>query len=762
LAVAKLIRYLESVLPTVPYKITLGNEPDLYKERQWSSPDVDPRLYTLNTFAPATGAFMKKMARLRPDVTFICPALSGNLKYEYLAYYRAFFGADRPANLVPAMHGYAADVATLPAGQKNLLEQQAEALRLWGKFRRISGTEIGSGNPLGDIESLSDKAYFDDGVAWLLLSTEHRTPPGQDNNWKFLIDPRANDPIARYLADIVNRTQNRVLRNIREWDGAGLQILRGHGEPRTAYDVDYVEHNTPATMIAGQTNAVQLTLRNPSYRTWPAGGPHPVRLGYHWYTATGQEVPAGLWNDLRTSLPYDVLPGDRVTLNCNLGAPRQPGTYEVRWDLVEELRTWFAWQGVETLNVAVTVKPEDTTPTPPVETPTRRWTVSASHNNRLDGPDHLLQAIDGNPYTRWSSRLPQQPGMWFQIDLGQTQTISQIRLVQDSSPRDYPRGYVVRLSTDGQQWQTVAEAPQNQQPLEVIFSPRPARLIRIEQTGNDSVYWWSIHSVEVLGEIRISARSSHNNVLTGADNLAQALDGKLDTRWSSRALQQPGMWVELDLKQMRNVKGLKLDATGSPNDYPRGYVVEVSTDGQQWHEVARRGNNDRALDLSFATQPARYIRVEQTASAERWWWSIHEIVVRYDDSKRVITATASHNNVLTGADNLTQALDGQPDTRWSSRTLQRPGMWFELDLNRSQTVKGLQLDSAASPQDYPRGYIVSLSLDRQQWTEVARKNSNDRALDVTFEPRAARYIRVAQTGQSEQWWWSIHRVEIRT
>ena len=756
LAIAKLIRYLETVLPTVPFKIALGNEPDLPKERQWSSPDVEPRTYTLDTFAPATGAFMKKMARLRPDVTFICPALSGNLKYEYLAYYRAFFGADRPANLVPGMHGYAADVATLPAGQKNLLEQQAEALRLWGKFRRISGTEIGSGNPLGDIESLSDKGYFEDGVAWLLLSTEHRTPPGQDNNWKFVIDPRANDPTARYLADIVNRTQNRVLRNIREWDGAGLQILRGHGEPRSAYDADYIEHNTPPTMIAGQTNAVQFTLRNSSYRTWPAGGPNPVRLGYHWYTSSGQEVPATLWDDHRTQLPYDVLPGDQVTLNCNLGAPRQPGSYELRWDLVEEMRTWFAWQGVETLNIAVTVKPEVPTPTPP------QLTVSASHNNRLDGPDNLRQAIDANPYTRWSSRQPQQPGMWFQIDLSQTQTVSQIRLVQDSSPRDYPRGYVVRVSTDGQAWQTVAEVPQNQQPLDVIFSPRPVRLIRIEQTGSDSIYWWSIHAVEISSEIKISAQSSHNNVLTGADNVAQAVDGQPDTRWSSRALQQPGMWFELDLKQLRNIKGLKLDTAGSPNDYPRGYIVRLSPDGQQWREVARQDNSDRALDLNFAAQPARYIRVEQTASADRWWWSIHEVAVRYDDSRLVITATASHNNVLSGVDNLTQALDDQPDTRWSSRALQQPGMWFELDLNSIQTVKGLQLDTAASWQDYPRGYIVSISLDRQQWTEVARKNNNDRALDVNFEPRTARYIRVAQTGQSDQWWWSIHRVEVRT
>jgi hypothetical protein len=87
------------------------------------------------------------------------------------------------------------------------------------------------------------------------------------------------------------------------------------------------------------------------------------------------------------------------------------------------------------------------------------------------------------------------------------------------------------------------------------------------------------------------------------------------------------MWFELDLNQVRSVGGLSLDSAGSPNDYPRGYVVRLSTDHSQWTEVARDDHNDRALDVSFAPQSARYIRVEQTGSAERWWWSIHGVTV---------------------------------------------------------------------------------------------------------------------------------------
>ncbi len=624
LAIFKLIRYLEAMLPAVPFKIALGNEPDLFKERQWSDPSADPRTYTLNQFAPAMGAFMKKLARQRPDVTFMCPALSAILKYDYLSYYTAFFGDERPENLIPCMHGYSADVQAMPGGQRNLVEQQAEALRAWGGFRHVSGTEIGSGNPFADCEALSEKGYFDDVIAWILLSTDHITPPEQDNNWNFRINPGIDDPTARHLADIINRTQARVLRNIRERGGVGLQIMSAHIVDRPAYAVEYVDHNTPTTMIAGQTNAVRVTIRNTSYRTWPAGGVNQVRLGYHWYTSDGRDVPSSLWEDNRASLPYDLRPGHSLSLNCNLSAPRTSGTYDVRWDMVEEMRTWFAWQGVPTLNVRVAVN-ADISISPPAPA---GMSVSASHNNRQQGFDNVRQAIDNNPYTRWSTLQPQRPGMWFQIDLGQVRTLSQVRLNNEPSPLDYPRGYIVKVSRDGHNWTTVADNPLNDRPLNVTFSPRQVRFIRIEQTGSDPVFWWSIHEFGFSGEVRASASASHNNVLVGADNVMQALDGRPETRWSTRALQRPGMWFEIDLNTTRTVRGLALDTAGSPNDYPRGYIVRLSEDHNRWEEVARNDHNDRALDITFSPLPARYIRIEQTGSADRWWWSIHQVTVK--------------------------------------------------------------------------------------------------------------------------------------
>ncbi len=392
-------------------------------------------------------------------------------------------------------------------------------------------------------------------------------------------------------------------------------------DDRPPYAVDYVSHNTPDTMVAGSTVTVQMTIRNMSRRVWPEAGTNMVRLSYHWYTADGQPLSPDLWTQNRSRLPFDVLPGHSATVYIILEAPRVAGNYILKWDMVEEFITWFAWQKVPTLDVPVQVKAD------PILPPPGQLKATASHNNVQQGYDNLQQSLDNNPHTRWSTVHPQRPGMWFQLDLGQVQTVTQIRLDNANSPMDYPRGYIVKVSPNGQNWETVAENSQNDKPVNVIFSARQVRFIRVEQTGHSDHWWWSIHTVQVSGQVRVTAQASHNNVLSGADNVLQALDGNLQTRWSTRTFQRPGQWFEIDLNTTRTIKRLIVDSTGSPFDYPRGYIVRLSTDQRNWVEVARQASNTGSLDISFTPRSVRFIRIEQTGSADRWWWSIHRIGV---------------------------------------------------------------------------------------------------------------------------------------
>jgi mono/diheme cytochrome c family protein len=123
-----------------------------------------------------------------------------------------------------------------------------------------------------------------------------------------------------------------------------------------------------------------------------------------------------------------------------------------------------------------------------------KWKVTASHNS---GSARL--AIDGNIQSRFDTATEQVPGMWFQIELPQATEIEGLELDAASSNRDYPRGYKVELSTDGQHWgQPVSTGHGTGPQTEIIFPTAKARFIRITQTGSVHGLFWSIHELQVL------------------------------------------------------------------------------------------------------------------------------------------------------------------------------------------------------------------------------------------------------------------------
>ncbi|RME49611.1 MAG: hypothetical protein D6791_00365, partial [Chloroflexi bacterium] len=119
-------------------------------------------------------------------------------------------------------------------------------------------------------------------------------------------------------------------------------------EPDEPYRAILVAVLAPQKADTGSTIELRLSIRNDGTMTWPAGGDHPVRVGYHWYDRDGTAVPAA---DLRTALPRDVAPGEKLELDVRVGAPRVPGQFRLSLDMVHENITWFADRGSPTLDL---------------------------------------------------------------------------------------------------------------------------------------------------------------------------------------------------------------------------------------------------------------------------------------------------------------------------------------------------------------------------------------------------------------------------
>ena len=121
----------------------------------------------------------------------------------------------------------------------------------------------------------------------------------------------------------------------------------------TDFKASYTLASPPAKLESGQTVNVPVTIANLGRGTFPVTSSYPVSLGYHWYDLAGQVVT---WDGARTRLPADLLKGQSVTLSAPVTAPEKGGTYQLRFDLVQEGVGWFSSKGVPTKNVSVTVQ----------------------------------------------------------------------------------------------------------------------------------------------------------------------------------------------------------------------------------------------------------------------------------------------------------------------------------------------------------------------------------------------------------------------
>jgi hypothetical protein len=133
------------------------------------------------------------------------------------------------------------------------------------------------------------------------------------------------------------------------------------------------------------------------------------------------------------------------------------------------------------------------------------WRFQTNYNPQMA---HL--AADGKMSTRWTTGRPQIPGAYFQIDFGKIEKVGRIRVLTGASINDFPRGYSIRYSADGQTWTSLNSimSPvslhwtgetllKSSQDLDLTFPSTSMRYLQIVNTGKDDVYYWSIHEVEL-------------------------------------------------------------------------------------------------------------------------------------------------------------------------------------------------------------------------------------------------------------------------
>jgi hypothetical protein len=253
--------------------------------------------------------------------------------------------------------------------------------------------------------------------------------------------------------------------------------------------------------------------------------------------------------------------------------------------------------------------------------------------------------------------------------------------------------------------------------------------------------------------------ASTNAPSPSAGSPANALDGKMTTRFSSDKAQAAGLYFKVDLGSAQSFDELDMNVAGSPTDYARGYTVEVSADDSSWATVASCSGSTTPEIVSFPTQTARYLIVVLTAPSTAWW-SIDELNVYGGSCSGPASGpaldrtswVASTNAPSTSADSPANALDGNLTTRFSSDKDQAPGLYFEADLGSATSFDALAMGTPNSSSDYARGYEVEVSTDDMSWATVASCAGTATPEIVNFPVQKARYVRVVLAATANQSW----------
>jgi hypothetical protein len=118
-----------------------------------------------------------------------------------------------------------------------------------------------------------------------------------------------------------------------------------------------------------------------------------------------------------------------------------------------------------------------------------------------------------------------------------------------------------------------------------------------------------------------------------------ATDGRAETRWSTRAPQVPGQWLQVELEAPAELGGLELDLGGAALEYPRGLAVQVARDAG-WADVdatirwlgplvwtgthVLRAGVERVV-VVFPSTRVRALRIVQTGRDTFYPWSVAEL-----------------------------------------------------------------------------------------------------------------------------------------
>jgi hypothetical protein len=109
--------------------------------------------------------------------------------------------------------------------------------------------------------------------------------------------------------------------------------------------------------------------------------------------------------------------------------------------------------------------------------------------------------------------------------------------------------------------------------------------------------------------------------------ITQAVSHDDTSRFTSGADEAVGMTYEVNMGSAQTVDEIEMYEPDYSTDYPRGFTVEVSSNGSSWATVATCTATAQPNIVSFPAHTDQYIEVVLNAANASYWWSMEQFLV---------------------------------------------------------------------------------------------------------------------------------------
>ncbi|MCE5341587.1 MAG: discoidin domain-containing protein [Planctomycetaceae bacterium] len=260
------------------------------------------------------------------------------------------------------------------------------------------------------------------------------------------------------------------------------------------------------------------------------------------------------------------------------------------------------------------------------------------------------------------------------------------------------------------------------------------------------IIFMGLSSVIVSGQQATLTASSEQREMPAS----AAMDGKMDTRWSSSA--SDNQWLQIDFNSPAELVGMRLHWETA---YGRDYEIQTVTADGKWLTKYNMQYGDGGVDeIYFGPTKTKCIRICGNKRGTGWGYSLWEIEILGMENQIIAKASP----VAAGTD-ANAILDGNTTTYWQSAD---NNATVELCFPQKMEIGGLQINWAQNSS--PACKIESLSNDSNQYQLVMNKKAgaaevedlffhsvNTKKIRLVFNSPTVRIANIQFKSASEKW-----------